>query len=201
MRIGHDVAKGLSYLHNEATPKVIFRVLKPTNVLLNEWFHAKISDFGIALTVPAGAQSSTVVTTEPMGTIPYAAPEATLTNSVSLKSDVFSFGVVLLEIIHGSVPIDPKYPRLVAEWVLKPENLDRVPNPEMNGRFIEAELVKAMKLVTRCMKKKPVLRPDMSVVERGMRNLCGEPNVEWPVEINIEVEQAGSSSSSARTHD
>ncbi|GFP83823.1 serine/threonine-protein kinase pbs1, partial [Phtheirospermum japonicum] len=117
MRIGAGVAKGLSYLHNGANPRVIYRDLKPSNVLLDQYYHPKISDFGIAISVPADAQSSTVTVTELMGTHPYWAPEHALADRLSSKSDVYSFGVLLLEIIAGTVPLDARRPRYVADWV------------------------------------------------------------------------------------
>ncbi|GFP94120.1 serine/threonine-protein kinase pbs1, partial [Phtheirospermum japonicum] len=112
MRIGAGVAKGLSYLHNEANPRVIYRDLKPRNVLLGEDYNPKISDFGIAISA-----LSTVTVAQPMGTPPYWAPEGALTVRLSSKSDVYSFGVLLLEIIAGTVPLDARRPRRVADWV------------------------------------------------------------------------------------
>ncbi|GFP85827.1 probable serine/threonine-protein kinase rlckvii [Phtheirospermum japonicum] len=99
MRIGAGVAKGLSYLHI-VNPQVIYRDLKPTNVLLGEDYHPKISDFGIAISL--------------MGTYPYSAPDHDLADRLS---DVYSFGVLLLEIIAGTVPLDGRRPRYVADWV------------------------------------------------------------------------------------
>ncbi|GFQ04890.1 serine/threonine-protein kinase pbs1 [Phtheirospermum japonicum] len=117
MRIGAGLAKGLSYLHNEANPRVIYRDLKPRDVLLSEECHPKISDFGIAISAPSNDRSSSVTVTQLMGTPPYWAPEGALTDRLSPKSDVYSFGVLLLEIIAGTVPLDARRPRYVADWV------------------------------------------------------------------------------------
>ncbi|GFQ06128.1 serine/threonine-protein kinase pbs1 [Phtheirospermum japonicum] len=117
MRIGAGLAKGLCYLHNEANPRVIYRDLKPRNVLLGEECHPKISDFGIAISAPSNDRSSSVTVIQLMGTPPYWAPEGALTDRLSTKSDVYSFGVLLLEIITGTVPLDARRPRYVADWV------------------------------------------------------------------------------------
>ncbi|GFQ07655.1 serine/threonine-protein kinase pbs1, partial [Phtheirospermum japonicum] len=117
MRIAAGVAKGLSYLHNEADPQIIYRDLKPTNVLLGDGFHPRISDFGIAKSAPFDAQSSTVTTAVLMGTPPYWAPENALAEGHSFKSDVYSFGAVLLEIIVCDVPLDTSSGGAVAHWV------------------------------------------------------------------------------------
>ncbi|GFQ05133.1 serine/threonine-protein kinase pbs1, partial [Phtheirospermum japonicum] len=117
MRIGAGLAKGLSYLHNEANPRVIYRDLKPRDVLLSEECHPKISDFWIAISAPSNDRSSSVTVTQLMGTPPYWAPEGALTDRLSPKSDVYSFGVLLLEIIAGTMPLDARRPRYVADWV------------------------------------------------------------------------------------
>ncbi|GFP84104.1 serine/threonine-protein kinase pbs1 [Phtheirospermum japonicum] len=117
MRIGSSLAKGLRYLHNEADPRVIYRDLKPRNVLLGEEYHTKISDFGIAISAPSNDRSSSITVTQLMGTPPYWAPEGALTDRLSPKSDVYIFSVPLLEIIASTVPLDARRPRYVADWV------------------------------------------------------------------------------------
>ncbi|GFQ03428.1 serine/threonine-protein kinase pbs1 [Phtheirospermum japonicum] len=117
MRVGAGLAKGLSYLHNEANPRVIYRDLKPRNVLLGEEYHPKISDFGIAISALSNDRLSSVTVTQLMGTPPYWAPEGALTDRLSPKFDVYSFGVLLLEIIAGTVQLDSRRPRYVADWV------------------------------------------------------------------------------------
>ncbi|GFP86661.1 serine/threonine-protein kinase pbs1 [Phtheirospermum japonicum] len=74
MRIGAGLEKGLSYLHNEANPRVIYMDLKPRNVLLGEEYHPKISDFRIAISAPSKDRSSSITLTQLMGTPPYWAP-------------------------------------------------------------------------------------------------------------------------------
>ncbi|KAL0322406.1 UNVERIFIED_CONTAM: Serine/threonine-protein kinase PBL27 [Sesamum calycinum] len=104
MKIANGVAKGLEYLHDKANPPVIYRALKCSDVLLDEGYHPKLSNFGLAKLGPVG--NKTHVPCRVMGTDGYCAPEYAMTGKLSLKSDVYSFGVVLLEIITGRKAID-----------------------------------------------------------------------------------------------
>ncbi|KAL3634516.1 hypothetical protein CASFOL_021570 [Castilleja foliolosa] len=172
MKIGAGVAKGLSYLHNRAIPRVIHSDLKSCNVLLDKGCRPKISGFRSALSVPIGQPA--IVTTEAVtGTDPYRAPEA-LTRTITDKSDVFSFGALLLEITSGNVHLDRNYVKF-------PENFVDVADRRM-GEFQMVELVKVVTLIRHCIEENPDSRPEMSVVEQAMRNLAGERNVDWPQE-------------------
>ncbi|KAE9455217.1 hypothetical protein C3L33_12849, partial [Rhododendron williamsianum] len=99
MKIAAGAAKGLEYLHDKANPPVIYRDLKSSNILLDEGYHPKLSDFGLAKLGPVG--DKTHVSTRVMGTYGYCAPEYAMTGQLTLKSDVYSFGVVFLELITG----------------------------------------------------------------------------------------------------
>lgn len=118
MKIAAGAAKGLEYLHDKANPPVIYRDLKSSNILLDEEFDPKLSDFGLAKLGPVG--DKTHVSTRVMGTYGYCAPEYAMTGQLTLKSDVYSFGVVFLELITGRKAIDndraPGEHNLVA-WV------------------------------------------------------------------------------------
>lgn len=98
MTIAAGAAKGLAYLHS-ANPPVIYRDLKASNILLDEGFHPKLSDFGLAKFGPIGDKSH--VSTRVMGTYGYCAPEYALTGRLTMKTDIYSFGIVLLELITG----------------------------------------------------------------------------------------------------
>lgn len=108
MKIAKGAAKGLEYLHDIANPPVIFRDFKASNILLDENFDPKLSDFGLAKLGPTG--DKTHVTTRVMGTYGYCAPEYALTGQLTAKSDVYSFGVVFLELITGRRVIDKSRP-------------------------------------------------------------------------------------------
>ncbi|KAL6967413.1 putative serine/threonine-protein kinase pbl5 [Sarracenia purpurea var. burkii] len=104
MKIAAGAAKGLEYLHDKMKPPVIYRDLKCSNILLDEGYHPKLSDFGLAKVGPVG--DKTHVSTRVMGTYGYCAPDYAMTGQLTFKSDIYSFGVVLLEIITGRKAID-----------------------------------------------------------------------------------------------
>lgn len=118
IKIALGAAQGLEYLHCTANPPVIYRDLKSANILLDDDFNPKLSDFGLAKLGPVG--DNTHVSTRVMGTYGYCAPEYAMSGKLTLKSDIYCFGVVLLEIITGRKAIDttkkPGEQNLVA-WV------------------------------------------------------------------------------------
>ncbi|KAL9261466.1 putative serine/threonine-protein kinase PBL21, partial [Drosera capensis] len=99
LKIAVGAARGLEYLHCVPKPAVIYRDLKSANILLDNDFNAKLSDFGLAKFGPNGDKSH--VSTRVMGTYGYCAPEYMETGQLTIKSDIFSFGVVFLELITG----------------------------------------------------------------------------------------------------
>jgi len=118
MKIALGAAKGIEYLHDKANPPVIYRDLKSSNILLDKDFHAKLSDFGLAKLGPTGDKAH--VSTRVMGTYGYCAPEYQRTGQLTPKSDVYGFGVVLLELITGRRAIDtrrPNHEQILVTWV------------------------------------------------------------------------------------
>lgn len=119
MKIAAGAARGLEYLHDKANPPVIYRDFKSSNILLDEGFHPKLSDFGLAKLGPTGDKSH--VSTRVMGTYGYCAPEYAMTGQLTVKSDVYSFGVVFLELITGRRAIDGTKPHAeqnLVTWVI-----------------------------------------------------------------------------------
>lgn len=104
MKVAEGAAKGLQYLHDFADPPIIYRDFKASNILLDENFNPKLSDFGLAKLGPTGGKD--YVSTRVMGTYGYCAPEYVRTGQLTTKSDVYSFGVVFLELISGRKVID-----------------------------------------------------------------------------------------------
>ena len=108
MKVALGVAKGLEHLHDKANPPVIYRNLKCSNILLDKDFNAKLSDFGLA---KLGTTDDKIhISTRVMGTNGYCAPEYQQTGQLTIKADIYSFGVVLLELITGRRVIDPTKP-------------------------------------------------------------------------------------------
>ncbi|CAM8890155.1 unnamed protein product [Rhodiola kirilowii] len=105
MKIALDAARGLAFLHGAERP-IIYRDFKTSNILLDEDYNAKLSDFGLAKEGPMGDQ--THVSTRVMGTYGYAAPEYVMTGHLTARSDVYGFGVVLLELLIGRRAMDKK---------------------------------------------------------------------------------------------
>ncbi|KAF7149308.1 hypothetical protein RHSIM_Rhsim03G0241300 [Rhododendron simsii] len=103
LKIALGAAKGLAYLHEDCHPKIIHRDIKGTNILLDSNFEAKVADFGLAKFSP---DADTHISTRVMGTFGYLAPEYASSGKLTDKSDVFSFGVMLLELITGRQPFD-----------------------------------------------------------------------------------------------
>ncbi|MBA0621095.1 hypothetical protein Godav_006746 [Gossypium davidsonii] len=105
-KIASDVAHALAYLHDQCNPKVLHRDVKPSNILLDDDCNAYLSDFGLSRLL---GNSETHATTGVAGTFGYVAPEYAMTCRVSEKADVYSYGVVLLELISDKKALDPSF--------------------------------------------------------------------------------------------
>ncbi|KAL0381007.1 UNVERIFIED_CONTAM: LRR receptor-like serine/threonine-protein kinase RPK2 [Sesamum angustifolium] len=105
-KIALDIARALAYLHDHCVPRVLHRDVKPSNILLDEDYNAYLSDFGLARLL---GTSETHATTGVAGTFGYVAPEYAMTCRVSDKADVYSYGVVLLELISDKKALDPSF--------------------------------------------------------------------------------------------
>ncbi|GMJ09572.1 TOADSTOOL 2, clv3 peptide insensitive 1, receptor-like protein kinase 2 [Hibiscus trionum] len=105
-KIALDIAHALAYLHDQCSPKVLHRDVKPSNILLDEDCNAYLSDFGLSRLL---GTSETHATTGVAGTFGYVAPEYAMTCRVSEKADVYSYGVVLLELISDKKALDPSF--------------------------------------------------------------------------------------------
>lgn len=105
-KIALDIACALMYLHDECVPRVLHRDIKPSNILLDKHFNAYLSDFGLARLL---GTSETHATTDVAGTFGYVAPEYAMTCRVSDKADVYSYGVVVLELLSDKKALDPSF--------------------------------------------------------------------------------------------
>ncbi|XP_057792355.1 probable serine/threonine-protein kinase PBL7 [Salvia miltiorrhiza] len=173
LRIALEAAKGLEYLHEHVSPPVIHRDFKSSNILLDKNFHAKVSDFGLAKHGPekAGAHVSTRV----LGTQGYVAPEYALTGHLTTKSDVYSYGVVLLELLTGRVPVDMKRPPgegVLVSWAL-PHLTDRdkvgeIMDPALEGQHSRKEVIQVAAIAAMCVQPEADYRPLMADVVQSL---------------------------------
>ncbi|KAK4778838.1 hypothetical protein SAY86_006366 [Trapa natans] len=178
MTIAAGAAKGLNYLHNEASPSVIFRDLKSSNILLDKDFNPKLSDFGLAKFGPVGEKSH--VSTRVMGTHGYCAPEYGLSGKLTKKSDIYSFGVLLLELISGrrALDFDRGHARYLVEWA-RPMLNDRrsflqLADPNLGGQYPETVLKNTVEIASMCLREEPNSRPSMSDVATTLGHLMSQ---------------------------
>ncbi|KAK7387062.1 hypothetical protein VNO78_27552 [Psophocarpus tetragonolobus] len=177
MKIAEGAAKGLEYLHEEANPPVIYRDFKASNILLDENFNPKLSDFGLAKLGPIGDKSH--VSTRVMGTYGYCAPEYASTGQLTTKSDVYSFGVVFLEIITGRRVIEysrPSEEQNLVNWA-QPLLKDRTKFTQMADPLLEdnypiKSLYQALAVAAMCLQEEADTRPLISDVVTAIEFLA-----------------------------
>ncbi|KAL2936827.1 putative serine/threonine-protein kinase PBL21 [Bienertia sinuspersici] len=180
MKIAVDTAKGLEYLHCKANPPVIFRDLKAANILLDNDFNARLSDFGLAKLGPVG--DKTHVSTRVMGTYGYCAPEYAMSGKLTVKSDIFSLGVVMLELITGRRSIDPNRSRAeqnLVNWS-RPYFKDRrrfgqLADPALKGQYPPKCLHHALAIAAMCLQEQPAYRPLISDVLVALEYVANQP--------------------------
>ncbi|KAL8030397.1 hypothetical protein ABFS82_14G280700 [Erythranthe guttata] len=166
LKIAVGAARGLEYLH-QATPPVIYRDLKSSNILLDNDYNVKLSDFGLAKLGPVG--DNTHVSTRVMGTYGYCAPEYAMSGKLTLKSDIYSFGVVLLELITGRKAIDfskkPGEQNLVVwsrPFLKDGRKFVQMVDPLLEGRFSVKSLKHAVLITSMCLQEHAGARPLIS---------------------------------------
>ncbi|KAL3819525.1 hypothetical protein ACJIZ3_005430 [Penstemon smallii] len=167
MKIVLGSAEGLLYLHHEVSPHIIHRDIKASNVLLDSNFEPLVADFGFAKLIPEGVSH---MTTRVKGTLGYLAPEYAMWGKVSESCDVYSFGILLLEIVTGRKPIE-KLPggikRTITEWaepLISRGRFKDLVDPKLRGNFDENEVVQAINIAALCVQSEPDKRPTMREV-------------------------------------
>ncbi|CAI8584570.1 unnamed protein product [Vicia faba] len=168
-------AKALAYLHEAIEPKVVHRDIKSSNILIDDDFNAKVSDFGLAKLLGAGKSR---VTTRVMGTFGYVAPEYANANTGLLneKSDVYSFGVLLLEGITGRDPVDygrPTNEVNLVDWLkmmVGSRRSEEVVDPNIEVKPSTRALKRALLTALRCVDPDSEKRPKMSQVVRMLES-------------------------------
>ncbi|KAK6146269.1 hypothetical protein DH2020_020138 [Rehmannia glutinosa] len=173
MKILLGTAKALAYLHDAIEPKVVHRDIKASNILIDDDFNAKISDFGLAKLLGAG---KTHIITRVMGTFGYVAPEYASSGFLNEKSDVYSFGVVLLEAITGRDPVDdsrPVHEKNLVDWLkmmVGARRSEEVIDQNIQTMPSTSALKRALLTALRCVDPNAEQRPTMSQVVRMLES-------------------------------
>ncbi|KAK7243957.1 hypothetical protein RIF29_38772 [Crotalaria pallida] len=161
------VARGLAFLHEEVRPLIVHRDIKASNILLDKDLTPKISDFGLAKLIPP---NMTHVSTRVAGTLGYLAPEYAIGGKLTRKADIYSFGVLLVEIVSGRnntnsrLPIEEQF-LLERAWQLyERKELVGLVDPSLNGEFDAEQACKYLKIGLLCTQESPKLRPSMTSV-------------------------------------
>ncbi|KAG4192364.1 hypothetical protein ERO13_A07G152500v2 [Gossypium hirsutum] len=158
------IAQGLAYLHHDCHPPVIHRDIKSNNILLDANLEARIADFGLARMMVRKNETVSMVA----GSYGYIAPEYGYTLKVDEKIDIYSFGVVLLELLTGKKPLDPEFGESVdiVEWIRRKfrdnKSLEEALDPNLgNCRHIQEETLLVARIALLCTAKLPKDRPSM----------------------------------------
>ncbi|KAL2922290.1 hypothetical protein RDABS01_013781 [Bienertia sinuspersici] len=173
MKVLIGTAKALAYLHEAIEPKVVHRDIKSSNILIDDEFNAKVSDFGLAKLLGAGKSH---IATRVMGTFGYVAPEYANSGLLNEKSDVYSFGVVLLETITGRDPVDYARPQSevnLVDWLktmVGNRRAEEVVDPNMDTRPSTRALKRALLTALRCVDPDSEKRPKMGQVARMLES-------------------------------
>lgn len=180
IKVAAGSARGITYLHEDCNPRIIHRDIKSANILLDNNFEARVADFGLAK-LAMELDAHTHVSTRVMGTFGYMAPEYATTGKLTEKSDVFSFGVVLLELITGRKSVDASQPlgdESLVEWArplltqaLEDESFEELVDPRLGTNYVKSEMFRMIEAAAACIRHLASKRPRMSQVVRALDSL------------------------------
>ncbi|GAB4838245.1 hypothetical protein Ancab_039838 [Ancistrocladus abbreviatus] len=163
-KIAMGTARGLNYLHRGCQRRIIHRDIKASNILLSEDYEPRISDFGLAKWLPSQWTHHSIAPIE--GTVGYLAPEYFSHGVVDEKTDVFAFGVFLLELITGKKPVDASHQSL-RSWAkpyLKQGEIEKLIDPRLEGSYDETQLKQLAFAASICVRASPMWRPSIAQV-------------------------------------
>ncbi|KAI3505628.1 hypothetical protein L1887_27761 [Cichorium endivia] len=172
VKIAIGAAKGLEYLHEKAQPHIIHRGIKSTNVMVFDDFVAKIADFDLLNQTPDTGLPFYISTV--YGTFGYHPPEYAMDGEITLKSDIYSFGVVLLELLTGRKAVDHNMPRgqeSLVTWAtprLSEDKVKQCVDPRLNGEYPLKAVAKMAAVAALCVQYDAEFRPNMSIVVKAL---------------------------------
>ncbi|KAK6151946.1 hypothetical protein DH2020_014581 [Rehmannia glutinosa] len=179
LKIALGAARALAYLHEDSSPRVIHRDFKASNILLEDDFTPKVSDFGLART--ALDEENRHISTRVMGTFGYVAPEYAMTGHLLVKSDVYSYGVVLLELLTGKKPVDMSQPpgqENLVSWarplLTSREGLESIIDQSLATDFHFESIAKVAAIASMCVQPEVSNRPFMGEVVQALKLVCNE---------------------------
>ncbi|KAH7314757.1 hypothetical protein KP509_21G019000 [Ceratopteris richardii] len=168
IQIAIDVAAALEYLHFFCDPPLCHRDIKSSNILLDQHFVAKVADFGLAhaTPTPTSAAAHEQLSTDVRGTPGYLDPEYVVTRQLTLKSDIYSYGVLLLELITGRGAVQDN--RNLVSWsqpyLATDSKVPLMVDPDLESNYDSEELKSLVKLVKMCTQKEGKSRPNIRQV-------------------------------------
>ncbi|CAH8320247.1 unnamed protein product [Eruca vesicaria subsp. sativa] len=174
VKIALGSARGLAYLHEDCHPRIIHRDIKAANILLDFSFETQVADFGLA---KLSQDNYTHVSTRVMGTFGYLAPEYASSGKLSDKSDVFSFGVMLLELITGRPPVDltgemedslVDWARPLCSKAAQDGDYSQLADPRLETNYDQQEMVRMASCAAAAIRHSARRRPKMSQIVRAL---------------------------------
>ncbi|CAM6127254.1 unnamed protein product [Calypogeia fissa] len=189
VKIALGAARGLAYLHEDSSPCIIHRDFKASNILLEDDFTPKVSDFGLAKVATEGGNEH--VSTRVMGTFGYVAPEYAMTGHLLVKSDVYSYGVVLLELLTGRKPVNMDQPggqENLVTWarplLINREALPLWIDPSLGNNYPPEDVAKMAGVAYRCVHPEVSQRPFMGEVVQALKLIYRESGL---IDDNVSI--------------